>query len=219
MPDKKKLPSTFSNMVIVLTVTSLVSAFALSLTYTGTKKARESVEINKTLKALEEVLPAFDNDPNSEKYNPESDKELEVYPAKKQGQPAGTAIKTFSKGFAGAITLIVGFDKDNKIYKISVMSHTETPGLGSKMADPKFKSQFESKDPISFRLKVKKDNGDVDAITAATVSSRAFCLAVERAHKALQALSKEKPQVDNLTLPGTSPGKTIAQPDNSGGKK
>lgn len=218
MPDKK-LPSTFSNMLIVLTVTSLVSAFALSLTYTGTKKARELVEVNKTLNALKEVLPAFDNDPNSEKYNPESDKELEIYPAKKQGQPVGTAIKTFSKGFSGNITLLVGFDKDNKIYKISVMSHSETPGLGSKMADPKFKGQFESKDPVSFKLKVRKDNGDVDAITAATVSSRAFCLAVDRAHKALQALSRVQPQVDNVTSPETSPGKIIAQPDVSGGKK
>lgn len=218
MPDKK-LPSTFSNMLIVLTVTSLVSAFALSLTYTGTKKARELVEVNKTLNALKEVLPAFDNDPNKEKYNPESDKELEIYPAKKQGQPVGTAIKTFSKGFSGNITLLVGFDKDNKIYKISVMSHSETPGLGSKMADPKFKGQFESKDPVSFKLKVRKDNGDVDAITAATVSSRAFCLAVDRAHKALQALSRVQPQVDNVTSPETSPGKIIAQPDVSGGKK
>ncbi|MCI0471373.1 MAG: RnfABCDGE type electron transport complex subunit G, partial [Candidatus Aminicenantes bacterium] len=181
------------------------------------------VEVKKTLNALKEVLPEFDNDPSMEKYNPESDKELEIYPAKKQDRLVGTAIKTFSQGFSGTISLMIGFDKDNKIYKISVMSHTETPGLGSKMADDKFKRQFESKDPISFKLKVEKDGGDVDAITAATVSSRAFCLAVDRAYKALQALSKAQPQVDSATSPATSPGnsqeKIIAQPDNSGGKK
>jgi electron transport complex protein RnfG len=64
-----------------------------------------------------------------------------------------------------------------------VTQHKETPGLGTKMSDPSFKDQFIDQNPESFNLLVTKDGGDVDAITAATISSRAFCDAVERAYK------------------------------------
>ncbi|MCK4763624.1 MAG: RnfABCDGE type electron transport complex subunit G [Candidatus Aminicenantes bacterium] len=186
MSSKKKLPSTFFNMVLVLTTVAVLSALALSFTYSGTKEARAMVEVKRTLKALQEVLPAFDNDPDSEKYNLESDADLLLYPAKKEGQPAGTAVKTYSdKGFTERIWLMVGFDKDNKIYKTWVLKQRETPGLGTKMKEPKFRNQFSGKDPAAFNLKVKKDGGQVDAITAATISSRAFCDAVDRAYRAL----------------------------------
>jgi electron transport complex protein RnfG len=69
---------------------------------------------------------------------------------------------------------------------LTVLEHKETPGLGTKMTDPSFKDQFNGKNPDSFQLKVKKDGGKVDAITAATISSRAFCDAVGKAHKTLK---------------------------------
>ena len=68
--------------------------------------------------------------------------------------------------------------------EISVVDQKETPGLGTKITEEKFKSQFMGKNPSTFKLKVKKDGGDVDAITAATISSRAVCDAIERAYKA-----------------------------------
>ena len=70
----------------------------------------------------------------------------------------------------------------------SVISHAETPGLGAKMTEPAFYSQFEGKNPASFRLSVTKDGGDVDAITASTITSRAFCDAVDRAYRAFQKI-------------------------------
>jgi electron transport complex protein RnfG len=70
---------------------------------------------------------------------------------------------------------------------ISVLQHKETPGLGTKMTEEKFLVQFRGKNPGSFPLKVKKDGGQVDAITAATISSRAFCDALQRAYDALNA--------------------------------
>jgi electron transport complex protein RnfG len=196
MPDKKKLPSTFLNMVMVLIIISLVSALALGFTYSVTKNAIAQVEVKRTLTALEQVLPEFNNNPNDEKYTlDDSDnkyKDLEIYPAKKDGQPIGTAVKTYSdKGFNERIWLMVGFDNHNKINKISVLKHKETPGLGNKMAEPRFKDQFNGKDPANFKLKVKKDGGDVDAISAATISSRAFCDAAERAYQALLAGGKK----------------------------
>lgn len=186
MASKKKLASTFPNMVIVLTVVALTSALALSLTNISTLKARQMVEVKRTLEALKEVLPEFNNDPSIEKYSVENFAEMEFYPAKKGGQPVGTAIKTYSdKGFSERIWLMVGFDGENKVHNISVLKQRETPGLGTKIKEPKFRNQFAGKDPASFTLKVKKDGGDVDAITAATISSRAFCDAVSKAYRAL----------------------------------
>lgn len=186
MADKKKLPSTFANMLIVLTVVALVSALALAFTYTATKEAREMAKLKKTLDALEKVLPEFDNQPSQEKYTLDGDTDMEFYPAKKDGQMVGTAVKTYSdNGFSDRIWIMVGFDKDLKILDTFVVEQKETPGLGTKMKEPKFKNQFKDKVPASFTLKVGRDGGDVDAIAAATITSRAFCEAVERAYQAL----------------------------------
>jgi electron transport complex protein RnfG len=186
MANKKKLPSTFPNMLIVLTVVALVSALALAFTYTATKEARELAKLKKTLTALEKVLPEFNNQPNDEKYGVSGFEELEFYPAKKDGNRVGTAIKTYSDaGFGERIWIMVGFDANNKIINTWVIEQKETPGLGTKMKDAKFRDQFNGKDLASFKIRVKKDGGEVDAITAATISSRAFCEALERAYSAL----------------------------------
>ena len=191
MANKKKLPSTFPNMLIVLTVVALVSGLALAFTYTATKEARELAKLKKTLKALEKVLPKFNNQPNDEKYSV-SYEELEFYPAKKDGNRVGTAIKTYSdESFSERIWIMVGFDTSNKIINTWVVEQKETPGLGTKMKGPKFRDQFKGKDPASFKITVKKDGGEVDAITAATITSRAFCEAVERAYKALTKGEKQ----------------------------
>ena len=81
---------------------------------------------------------------------------------------------------------MVGFDESGNILDVSVLEHKETPGLGTKMDDDKFKEQFRGKNPEEFNLEVKKDGGEVDAITAATISSRAFSDGVQRAYDALQ---------------------------------
>ena len=71
------------------------------------------------------------------------------------------------------------------------------------MKDAKFKNQFNGKDPVRFKLKVKKDGGDVDAISAATISSRAFCEAVQKAYEARQPLlNRLKAQTQTQTEPG-----------------
>lgn len=184
----KKLPSTFVNMVIALTLISVVSALALAFTYSVTKDAIAQVGAKETLKALHQVLPEFNNDPIKEKYaldNPEF-KDIEFYPAKKDGQLVGTAVQTYSdNGYGGRISLMVGFDNTDKITSVAILKQSETPGLGNRMVEPSFKDQFNGKDPSTFKLKVKKDGGDVDAITAATITSRAFCDAVEKAYQAI----------------------------------
>jgi electron transport complex protein RnfG len=79
---------------------------------------------------------------------------------------------------------MVGFSPDGTIYSTSVLEQKETPGLGTKMTQPFFKDQFDGKNPSSFKLFVKKDGGQVDAITASTITSRAYCDAVQRAYDA-----------------------------------
>ena len=99
----------------------------------------------------------------------------------------GYAVKTYTdKGFGGHVEIMAGFLPNGSIYNLTVLQHKETPGLGTKMTDPKFSKQFLGKNPADFKLRVKKDGGQVDAITAATVSSRAYCDALQRAFDKLK---------------------------------
>ena len=181
---KKKLESTFVNMLVVLTVISLVSAFALGFTYTKTKPVADKVKQQKLEDAIKAVVPPFDT--LGEKYTVEGFDRLELFPAKKGEEIVGVAVKTVSdKGFSGDVWIMVGFNAEGKIVNTSILEHKETPGLGSKMSG-NFKDQVMDKDPENFKLQVKKDGGDVDAITAATISSRAFCDAVQKAYDAFQ---------------------------------
>ncbi|HEX2969342.1 MAG TPA: RnfABCDGE type electron transport complex subunit G [Bacteroidales bacterium] len=184
-----KTESTFKNMALSLTLISLCAAACLGFVYEMTKKPIETSNLNKKLNAIKQVVPEFNNNPDDEMYmlpTGEGDS-LAVYPAKKDGEIVGYAVSTYSgKGFSGKITLMSGFKPDGTIIDISVLEQKETPGLGTKMKEPAFKDQFKGKNPSSFPLKVKKDGGQVDAITAATISSRAFCDAVQRGYNTLQ---------------------------------
>lgn len=183
-----KTESTFKNMLLSLTLISLGASAALGYVYEFTKNPIEVSKINKKLDAIKIVVPAFTNNPNEEMHKlPTGDGDsLEVYPAKKDGELVGLAVKTFSKkGFSGQIGLMAGFKPDGTIINVTVLEQKETPGLGTKMAEPAFKDQFMGKNPADFKLKVKKDGGKVDAITAATISSRAFCDAIQKAHNTI----------------------------------
>lgn len=184
-----KTESTFKNMVMSLTLISLVASACLGFVYEFTKEPIELANLNKKLNAIKEVVPDFNNNPNDEMYRlPTGDGDsLEIYPAKKDNEIVGFAVNTYSsKGFSGNISIMAGFKPDGTIMNITVLEQKETPGLGTKMTEPAFKNQFNDKNPEDFVLKVKKDGGQVDAITAATISSRAFCDAIQRAHSTLQ---------------------------------
>lgn len=183
--------STFSNMAITLFVVCLVASAVLGGVYAVTKEPIDMAQLAKTNSAIGKVVPEFDNIPSEEKFIVEAEqgKGVVVYPAKKGGELVGYAIESStSKGFGGKITIMVGFRPDGSIVKTSVISHAETPGLGAKITDgaSHFITQFEGRNPgdPDFKLAVKKDGGSVDAITASTISSRAFCDAVGGAYKA-----------------------------------
>jgi Na+-translocating ferredoxin:NAD+ oxidoreductase subunit G len=183
-----KTESTFKNMALSLTLISLGAAACLGYVYQKTKEPIALSFLNKKLAAIKEVVPEFNNDPNKEMFRlPAGDGDsLDIYPAKWDSIIVGYAVKTYSKnGFSGNISLAAGFKPDGTIYNISVLDQKETPGLGAKMTGI-FKDQFNEKNPETFKLKVKKDGGQVDAISAATISSRAFCDAVQKAYNTLQ---------------------------------
>lgn len=188
-------PSTFINMVATLFVISFVSSVALGVAYELTKEPIAKAALAKKISAITEVLPAFDNDPLAEASQiATGDGRSTFYPARKKGKVVGFAVETFSmKGFSGQIRLMVGLLPDGTINKITVIQANETPGLGDKISEKKsdFAEQFFGRNPATFDLRVKKDGGDVDAITAATISSRAFCDAVMRAYQAYQKGTKQ----------------------------
>jgi electron transport complex protein RnfG len=183
-----KIESSFKNMALSLTLISLIASACLAFVYQITKEPIEASIMNKKISAIKMVVPEFDNNPDAEMFRlpTEEGDSLEIYPAKKSGNLIGFAVNTYtSSGFSGNISLMAGFKTDGTIINIAVLEQKETPGLGTKMTEPGFKDQFNDKNPAEFALKVKKDGGQVDAITAATISSRAFCDALQRAYKTL----------------------------------
>jgi Na+-translocating ferredoxin:NAD+ oxidoreductase subunit G len=183
-----KKESTFINMTLTLLGITLIASAGLGVVYGLTKSPIAAVKLANKNISIQEVLPAFDNQPYAEMYKiPVDGDTLYCYPGKMKGELVGTAVETFSeRGFSGKIKVIVGFLPDGTINSCKITEHKETPGLGDKMDKSKsdFAIQFDKKDLKKFRSKVKKDGGDVDAITAATISSRAFCDAIQRAFNA-----------------------------------
>lgn len=189
----KKLESNFTNMVVVLFAVTLISSSAVGYVYTLTAGPIEAAKQAKQVNAIRQVIPGeFDNDPGADAWKMQTPEggELEFFPAKKNGEPVGTAVKTYTnKGFGGKVLLMVGFTPDGAISNYSVLEHKETPGLGSKMTfwfTRDGKGSVIGKHPGSQGLKVSKDGGEVDAITAATISSRGFLDAVNRAAAGLE---------------------------------
>ncbi len=182
-----KKESSFKNMVIALFVISAVASTTLGFVYEFTKEPIAQARLSKKLNAIKMVVPPFDNDPNADMYTLPVDggEALEAYPAKMGEELVGVAIRTYTmNGFSGLVRLMVGLSPSGDITGISVLEHKETPGLGTHMSDEWFIAQFISKNPGKNNIAVKKDGGEVDAITAATISSRAFTDAVQRAYNA-----------------------------------
>ena len=177
-------------MVLTLFLVTLIASTTLGFIYELTKEPIAEAKLRKKNVAIQQVVPEFTNQPNDEAYDVAVEGDtLTVYPAKKDGKRVGAAISTFTeKGYSGQIRLMVGFNANGTINNISVLEHQETPGLGDKIDKAKsgWSRQFNGKNPEDFQLQVRKDGGDVDAITAATISSRAYCDAVQRAYQAFQ---------------------------------
>ena len=194
-----KRESTLFNMVSTLFVITAISSASLGFMYGLTKDPKMAAEKAKQNFAIMSVLPKFDNvsydnNPSEDEFEVESfdgGEPIVCYPAYINGEIAGFAVKTWTRsGFSGLIRLMVGFDNTGNIVNISVLEHKETPGLGTKMADDDFKDQYKNRNPGNYNIKIKKDGGKIDSITAATITAQAFSDAVLRAYKSLEKAEK-----------------------------
>lgn len=177
-------------MFLSLFIISLVVAVLLAQVNKMTAKPIAAAKALKLENAIKEVVPEFDNNPVEEAYKMPTagGDSLLVYPAKKGDEVVGFAVNTYSNnGFSGNIQIMVGFDMEDKVVNYSVLSHAETPGLGSKMNDW-FRDTTKPNQVVIGRnlsegnLSVSKDGGQIDAITASTITSRAFLEAVNKAY-------------------------------------
>ncbi|PCI00681.1 MAG: RnfABCDGE type electron transport complex subunit G [Flavobacteriaceae bacterium] len=191
----KKKESTFINMIAALFIVTLISGFALSYVNIATEGPIAEAKLKRKVAAIEMVVPAFDNNPVSEMktFFKEGFKDsVEVYTARKADKIVGVAvIGMTNKGFSGLIKVMAGFKPDGTINNIQVLEQKETPGLGTKIKSERFIQQYVNKNPASFNLKAKKDGGDIDALTGATISTRAFSEAVQQAYEVFENLKKD----------------------------
>ncbi len=185
-----QLESSFKNMILVLAGITLFAAGTLASMSEFTKEPIEASKTAKQQNAIKEVLPAsFDHLAEPVKIA-DGIENIVVYKAyNSKNEFIGAAVESSSNnGFAGKIVIMVGFDKDGNIINYSVLEQKETPGLGTKMVDwfktKKGNQSIIGKNPAIAKLTVSKDGGEVDAITASTISSRAFLSSVRNAYQA-----------------------------------
>lgn len=177
-----KLKSSLTNMLLSLTLITLVAAGLLAGIYSLTKDTIAATNAAKQQAAIIAVLPQVEGLNIAEPLEVDG---ITIFKAHQGDTFAGAAVKVAENGFGGTFHVMVGFDNAGTITGFEVLDHQETPGLGSKMQE-----WFQNVrtiiglNPAQSNLTVSKDGGDVDAITAATISSRAFLAAVNKAYNA-----------------------------------
>ena len=187
----KKAESTLKNMLLSLTLIALVASLALALVNNVTKGPIEKVNQEKIAKAVAKVLPAYKEytiDTVTVETSKGDAKMVRYTAVDEAGQLVGKAIESFDdNGFGGRISAMVGFDAEGNISGYEILASAETPGLGAK-ADKWFQKDGKGNviglNPANDNITVKKDGGQVDAITGSTITSRAFCRLVSTAYNA-----------------------------------
>ena len=191
-----KKESTFLNMTITLFVITMVAGLSLGYVNDLTVGPIAKAKLERKVKALKQVLPEFNNNPVEQVMLIKSDKakdSIEIYSGMMDDKAVGTAvIGSSEKGYSGLVKIMVGFEPNGNIKNIVVLEQKETPGLGTKMKDDKFLRQFRGKNPTEFELKPKKDGGDVDALTGATITTRAFGEAAQLAYDVFVETNQSK---------------------------
>ena len=187
-----KLESTLLNMVLVLTGVAVIMGGILAYVNHLTEGPINEQKAKALADGIKDVMVCDDitvAKTDTIRQNDAKGKEMIyiVYQTQDaQGKDLGAAVESTTGGFGGNLKVLVGFDPDGKILGYTLLEHAETPGLGAK-ADKWFqkgeKGDIIGKDPKE-PLTVSKDGGQVDAITASTITSRAFLLAVNNAYSA-----------------------------------
>ncbi len=176
-----------SRYVLVLTVITAGAALILSLVYEQTREAVAEQHRQQILRALKAVLPPFDNQPDTEALALVAGRDRRgreitstFYPGRREAGLVGIAFNVRAPdGYSGDIDVMVGVDPEGRVLGIEILRHAETPGLGDKIREEWFKAQFRGKGPQA-DWRVRKDGGEFDQFTGATISARAVVGAVGR---------------------------------------
>ena len=189
-----KLQSSFKNMLLSLTLIALVAAAALAGVYTMTAGPIANASAKKQQEAIKQVLPKIDS---MRVADAEEVDGLTLYKAYVGEDWVATAVEASTEGnqnmpFGGTFRLMVGFNNVGDVVRYVVLEQAETPGLGALMSTwfcnpDKPKSNILGKNPATTNFSVSKDGGDVDAITASTITSRAFLEVVVKAYNGIAA--------------------------------
>ncbi|MDL2264832.1 RnfABCDGE type electron transport complex subunit G [Parabacteroides sp. OttesenSCG-928-G07] len=221
----EKLKSSLLNMLLSLTIVCVCAGGILATVNMYTSAPITLAKAAALETAIKNVTPPYDNNPLEEAYNAitSAGDSLTIYPATMGGKPVGVAVESNSKnGFSGEIRVIVGFDTEGTIVNYSVLEHAETPGLGSKMEEW-FRTEKNNQSVIgrslsSGNLSVNKDGGDVDAITASTISSRAFLESINRAYSAYKGTDATTGATSNTTATDANSEATVLEEAKEGGE-
>lgn len=174
----EKLKSSLTNMLVVLTVIAVIAAGVLAAVNAVTAPQIEKINADNLAAGIKAVM-------GSDDIQVADPKDVDAFTSyaisDKAGKSLGTAVVTTSNGFGGPLKVLVGFDTEGNILGYTVLEHAETPGLGAK-AGEWFQDKIVGKNPGSCNFTVSKDGGDIDAITASTITSRAFLLAIKNAY-------------------------------------
>jgi len=177
-----------SKSVIVLTLVCIIAAGLLGVTYIYTKDKIESQADLALADTLKEVFPNADD----------FEADGENYIAFRDGEIIGEAIVVESQGYSSVLRLLVGVDINNQITEVRVLFQEETPGLGSNIEKPEFYSQFNGLGQDNIAL--KKDGGEIDAITGATISTDAMIVGVRKAFgEEVEKIEEPDAKVDAVT--------------------
>ncbi len=185
-----KKESTFLNMVLTLIIVAAAASFTLATVYNLTKEPIERAREAARQEAIGLVLPEFDELRSMRLMPITGSDSLEFNLAFRDGDFVGVAVATYTRmGYSGLIRAMVGFTPEGEIIDVVPLQHAETPGLGDKIEKGKsdWSDQFRGFDPGVQVLKVRPDGGDVDNITAATITARAYADAIDRAFQTFKA--------------------------------
>ena len=219
-----KLQSSFKNMALSLTCIALVAAGALAGVYILTKAPIEAAMKAKQEAAIMQVLPQVEG---LQVADAETVEGVTLYKAYVGEEWVGTAVEASTEGnenmpFGGTFRLMVGFDKVGNVVNYVVLEQAETPGLGALMTTwfknaDKPGQNILGKNPATTEFGVSKDGGDVDAITASTITSRAFLEVVVKAYNAIAHQDVEA--VSSATQLGESGDEATSELEEKGGQQ
>jgi electron transport complex protein RnfG len=184
-------------MVVVLTILSVFSGGVLAYLRNNTQERIDN-QVLEFVKgpAIRAIFEGASNDPIADRFTiKDGDVDRTVFVGMFDGEPRGVAFETSGKGFGGDVGLMVGIDvKDDKLLGVSVTTHSETPGMGARAkTDPSFVAQFKGLG-LEQPFKVTQDGGSINALSGATITSRAVSAATTSAEDIYQKL---KPQIDD----------------------